>query len=122
MLAGVFTVPVKSDGGLLCPIPPDLAPVIKRELRCGDMEEEELLQVVEEDPSEEVVVEAPKDDMDKWEDELPLRQDGEKVEVRNYTMVEILDSRKGSSIVNALNRMAARLGYLGFGIRRLHSD
>ena len=58
-------------------------------------------------------------DMEKWEAQIDTSRE---VFVKNFTMVEILPSRTSSSILSALNRMMAKLNYLGFNVRRLHSD
>ena len=57
--------------------------------------------------------------MEKWEAQIDTSKE---VFVKNFTMVEILPSRTSSSILSALNRMMAKLNYLGFNVRRLHSD
>ena len=55
----------------------------------------------------------------EWEDQIDPTK---KVYVKNFTLTEILSSRTSTSVLAALNRMVAKLTYLGFSARRLHSD
>ena len=55
----------------------------------------------------------------EWEDQIDPTK---KVYVKNFTLTEILSSRTSTSVLAALNRMVAKLTYLGFSVRRLHSD
>ena len=58
-------------------------------------------------------------DLEKW---MALVESDKEVKVRNYTLVEIVESRKGPVVMAAIARMVARLRYLGFPMRRIHSD
>ena len=46
----------------------------------------------------------------------------EGVEVRNFTLLEVLPNRHGPALIEALSRMIAKLKYLGLEVRRVHSD
>lgn len=46
----------------------------------------------------------------------------EDVTVTNYVMTEILENRAAPVVIAAVARMVSRLTYLGFTVRRIHSD
>ena len=57
--------------------------------------------------------------MKEWESLVEAEQG---VEVRNFTLLEILPDRRAASTINAVARMVAKLTYLGLPVRRLRSD
>lgn len=56
----------------------------------------------------------------KWEGDHV--EENKEAVIRQCTMVQVLPNRTGTVMVTALARMTARLAYLGFPVRRIHSD
>ena len=122
-MVGVFTVPITMDAQKVVPLAPGLAEALKRDHpESGELGEnlEELQPQLE--PEERDIRRLGEDvkDLEEWyEKEVELK---EEVEVRNYTLLEVLPNRHGPALVEALSRMVAKLRYLGMEVRRIHSD
>ena len=120
-LCGVFTLPVVVKDGKTRSLAPGLEETLLAEDKAlpDEVEKEPLLpellfELEKEDPDE-----VPCDDMKEWESLVEAEQG---VEVRNFTLLEILPDRRAASTINAVARMVAKLTYLGLPVRRLHSD
>ena len=121
MMVGVFTIPVARKSRELVPLVPGLGEILAKEkvaVEEGDLEGPLLPEVEEGGDDIPGHVDGDPGDMEKWEEMV----EPEEVEVRNYTLVEVLLSRNGEAITLAMARMVARLNYLNLEVRRIHSD
>ena len=63
--------------------------------------------------------EPPKDDEEEW---LKKIEEEEGFEIRHLTLLEPLENRQATNLVEAVARITTKLKYLGLPVRRLHSD
>ena len=114
MMVGVFTIPVARKSRELVPLVPGLGEILAKEkvaVEEGDLEGPLLPEVEEGGDDIPGHVNGDPGDMEKWEEMV----EPEEVEVRNYTLVEVLSSRNGEAITLAMARMVARLGRNALG-------
>ena len=126
-MVGVYTIPVRKEGGKVNALAPSLKDVLAGE-HLVDADPDALpddWQPLEgdayaggDDPGA-MRPEKASALLEEWE---RLEVEAEDVEVRNYTLVECLKSRHHTEVVSAMARMVARLKYLGLEVRRIHSD
>ena len=122
-MVGVFTLPVTVEAKKVI----SLAPGLKETLGGGHVLEEEPAGGMEtlspEMEPEERDIQRRGDDLqglEEWYREEVAEEEG--VEVRNFTLLEVLPNRHAPALVEALSRMIAKLKYLGLEVRRVHSD
>lgn len=114
LLVGVYLVPVAKDGQSLIPINEE------HELP-GALGDGPELTVVEDGENPEGLREGwpGLDDEKAWTEMVEVESD---FQVKQILVVEILENCGGPAVVEAIGRMAARLDFLGFPVKRLHSD
>ena len=113
LLVGVYLAPVTKDGQSLIPI----------------NEEDELAGALGDGPELTVVETEEKGgvrevwpglgDEKAWLEKVEAESD---FQVKQVLVVEVLENRGGPAVVEAIGRMAAKLGFLGLPVKRLHSD
>ena len=59
------------------------------------------------------------DDEKEWLSRVEVEQD---FQVKQVTFAEVMENRGGSAVLEAVGRMVAKLNFLGFPLKRLHSD
>ena len=121
-LTGVFTIPIVKKGKEVNCLAPGIEDVLVKEKKPdAEIPDDEPLapEVLAEDAPREEGEDLSQDR--EWEELVEVRED-EEIEVRNYTMVEVLPNKKTDEVTAAIARMVARLKYLGLEPRRVHSD
>eukprot|EP00435_Cladocopium_sp_Y103_P040850 s2478_g11.t1 len=108
-MAGTFTVPVTPEGKSL----------MKKEPEPEVDEDPSVVLEEEEVEVQEAANPGAVDEEEKWLEKIEEEMG---FEVRHVTLLEPLEDRRASEIVRALSRMLAKLRYMGFDVRRLHSD
>ena len=111
-LAGTFTVPVTKEGRSVMRGEPE---VEDAEAGAEAIQQEGEEKGVEGESQEE----PPKDDEEEW---LKKIEEEEGFEIRHLTLLEPLENRRATNLVQAVARMTTKLKYLGLPVRRLHSD
>eukprot|EP00435_Cladocopium_sp_Y103_P069412 s890_g33.t1 len=110
-MAGTFTVPVTSEGKSLM--------IEEPAVEDAEVGEEALQEVEDEGGVREEVHDGRPDDGEEWLKKIEAEED---FEIRHLTLLEPLEDRKASNVVQAVARMVTKPKYLGLPVRRLHSD
>ena len=114
VLVGVYLAPVTRSGQSIIPIHEE------DELPGAEGDGPELTVVEEEQRDQDRGEQWPGlDDEKEWASLVEQERD---FQVKQVTLAEVMENRGASAVLEAVGRMVAKLNFLGFPLKRLHSD